>query len=134
MRFDKLTAKFQAALQDAQSMALAGDSGFIEAVHLMHALLQDNDSSVASVLAHSGANVSQIKQEIDKEIKSLPKVSGNGGEISVSRELGNILNLTDKEAAKRQDAYISTELFPLAALQENGELARILKKAGVVSG
>ena len=134
MRFDKLTAKFQAALQDAQSAALAGDCGFIEAVHLMHALLQDNDSSVASVLAHSGANVSQIKQEIDKEIKALPKVSGNGGEISVSRELGNILNLTDKEAAKRQDAYISTELFPLAALQENGELSRILKKAGVVSG
>ena len=134
MRFDKLTAKFQAALQDAQSMALAGDSGFIEAVHLMHALLQDNDSSVASVLAHSGANVSQIKQEIDKEIKALPKVSGNGGEISVSRELGNILNLTDKEAAKRNDAYISTELFPLAALQENGALARILSKAGVVSG
>ena len=66
MRFDKLTAKFQAALQDAQSAALAGDCGFIEAVHLMHALLQDNDSSVASVLAHSGANVSQIKQEIDK--------------------------------------------------------------------
>ena len=134
MRFDKLTAKFQAALQDAQSMALAGDCGFIEAVHLMHALLQDNDSSVASVLAHSGANVSLIRQEIDKAIKNLPKVSGNGGEIGVSRELGNILNLTDKEAAKRQDAYISTELFPLAALQENGELSRILKKAGVVSG
>ncbi|MBO7554783.1 MAG: ATP-dependent chaperone ClpB [Neisseriaceae bacterium] len=133
MRFDKLTAKFQAALQDAQSAALAGDCGFIEAVHLMHALLQDNDSSVASVLAHSGANVSQIKQEIDKEIKALPKVSGNGGEISVSRELGNILNLTDKEAAKRNDAYISTELFPLAALQENGALARILSKAGATS-
>ena len=133
MRFDKLTAKFQAALQDAQSAALALDSGFIEAVHLMHALLQDNDSSVASVLAHSGANVSQIKQEIDKEIKSLPKVSGNGGEISVSRELGNILNLVDKEAAKRNDAYISTELFPLAALQENGALARILSKAGATS-
>ncbi|MBQ9182638.1 MAG: ATP-dependent chaperone ClpB [Neisseriaceae bacterium] len=133
MRFDKLTAKFQAALQDAQSMALAGDCGFIEAVHLMHALLQDNDSSVASVLAHSGANVSQIKQEIDREIKALPKVSGNGGEISVSRELGNILNLTDKEAAKRNDAYISTELFPLAALEENGALARILSKAGATS-
>ena len=134
MRFDKLTAKFQAALQDAQSAALAGDNGFIEAVHLMHALLQDNDSSVASVLAHSGANVSLIRQEIDKEIKSLPKVSGNGGEISVSRELGNILNLVDKEATKRQDAYISTELFPLAALQENGALARILSKAGVTTG
>ena len=133
MRLEQCTAKFQAALQKAQTTALTGDCSFIEAVHVMQALLEEQDSTVASVLSHTGVHLPQIKQEVSQAIQALPKVSGNGGEISVSRELGNILNLMEKEAAKRQDAYISTELFPLAALQENGALARILSKAGVTT-
>ena len=130
MRFDKLTAKFQQALQEGQSMALAGDCGYLEAVHVLKALLDDNDSGCAALLAHAGVNVAQVKQGVQAAISALPKVSGQGGEILPSRELQNILNLMDKAAMKRGDAYIASELFLLAAVQENGSTGKILKQAG----
>ena len=130
MRFDKLTAKFQEALQDAQSMALAQDVGYLEAVFVLKALLDDQDSGSSALLAQANVNVAQVKQQIEATISGLPKVSGQGGEILPSTELQHILNLMDKAAAKRNDAYIASELFLLAAVQENGQCGRILKQAG----
>nr|WP_279037829.1 ATP-dependent chaperone ClpB [Snodgrassella alvi] len=131
MRFDKLTAKFQQALQDAQSLALGQDAGYLEAVFILKALLNDNDSGCAALLTQAGANVAQVKQQVDSTINGLPKVSGQGGEILPSTELQHILNLMDKAAIKRNDAYIASELFLLGAVQENGQCGRILKQAGV---
>ncbi len=130
MRFDKLTAKFQQALADAQSMALADDSGYLEAAHVLQAMLNDTEGGTAALLAHAGVNVAQVKQAVQQAIVNLPKVSGQGGEILPSRELQNILNLMDKAASKRGDDYIASELFLLAAVQENGTLGKILKQAG----
>ncbi|MCS4533237.1 ATP-dependent chaperone ClpB [Neisseria montereyensis] len=129
MRFDKLTAKFQQALADAQSLALAADNGYLEAGHVLKALL-DNDGGTAAMLAHAGINVPQVKQQLDQSLNSLPKVSGNGGEILPSRELQAVLNLMDKAATKRGDAYIASELFPLALVQQNDATGKILKNAG----
>ena len=131
MRFDKLTAKFQQALQDAQSLALGQDAGYLEAVFILKALLNDNDSGCAALLTQAGANVAQVKQQVDSTINGLPRVSGQGGEILPSTELQHILNLMDKAAIKRSDAYIASELFLLGAVQENGQCGRILKQAGV---
>ncbi|MBI0129301.1 ATP-dependent chaperone ClpB [Snodgrassella sp. W8124] len=131
MRFDKLTAKFQQALQDAQSLALGQDAGYLEAVFILKALLNDNDSGCAALLTQAGANVAQVKQQVDSTINGLPRVSGQGGEILPSTELQHILNLMDKAAIKRNDAYIASELFLLGAVQENEQCGRILKQAGV---
>ncbi|AHN28619.1 ClpB protein [Snodgrassella alvi wkB2] len=131
MRFDKLTAKFQQALQDAQSLALGQDAGYLEAVFILKALMNDNDSGCAALLTQAGANVAQVKQQVDSTINGLPRVSGQGGEILPSTELQHILNLMDKAAIKRNDAYIASELFLLGAVQENGQCGRILKQAGV---
>ena len=131
MRVDKMTTKFQQALADAQSMALAQDHGFIEPLHLMLALLQQEDGGTASLLARAGVNVAPLKANLQKAMARLPKVEGQGGEINVSRDLGNLLNLTDKEAAKRGDQFIASEMFLLTAAQDKGELGRILKEAGL---
>lgn len=130
MRFDKLTAKFQQVLADGQSLALADDSGYLEAAHVLQAMLNDAEGGTAALLAHAGVNVAQVKQAVQQAITNLPKVSGQGGEILPSRELQNILNLMDKAASKRGDDYIASELFLLAAVQENGTLGKILKQAG----
>ena len=131
MRYDKLTTKFQAALQEAQSQAIANDSGYLEASHVLHALLNDDNSGIGALLVQSGGNVAQIKRDIQVAVQALPKVSGNGGELNASRELQNALNLMDKAAVKRGDAYIASELFLVGLLQENGATGQILKKAGV---
>ncbi len=130
MRIDKLTTKFQQALADAQSMALAHDSGFIEAQHLLAALLDQQDGGTGSLLQRAGVNVAQLRKALAEAIARLPKVEGQGGEISISRDLNNLLNLTDKEAAKRGDQYIASELFVLAASQDKGETGRLLKQHG----
>ncbi|UOO75876.1 ATP-dependent chaperone ClpB [Neisseria sp. Dent CA1/247] len=130
MRFDKLTAKFQQALADAQSLALAADNSYLEAGHVLKALLDDAEGGTAALLSHAGVNVPQIKQQLTQTLNSLPKVSGTGGEILPSRELQAVLNLMDKAAVKRGDAYIASELFPLALVQQNDNTGRILKNAG----
>lgn len=130
MRLDKLTAKFQQALQTAQSMALAADAGYLEAAHVLKALLDDKDSGTAALLAHAGIDIAQVRQGIQATLNSLPKVSGQGGEMPASTELQHILNLMDKAAAKRGDSYIASELFLLAAVQEKGKAGEILRKAG----
>jgi len=131
MRFDKLTTKFQQALADAQSMALGNDSGFIEPQHLMVALLDQEDGGTASLLARAGVAVPKVKAALVKSIERLPKVEGTGGEIGASRELSNLLNLTDKEAVKRGDQFIASELFLLALADDKGETGRVLKENGL---
>lgn len=130
MRYDKLTAKFQQALAEAQSLALAADSSYLEAGFVLKALLDDQNSGAAALLAHSGVNVPQVKQRLQQHLNSLPKVSGQGGDILPSRELQAVLNLMDKAATKRCDAYIASELFLLALVQQNDATGKILKEAG----
>ncbi|MFC5921499.1 ATP-dependent chaperone ClpB [Neisseria weixii] len=130
MRFDKLTAKFQQALQESQSLALAADNGYLEAGHVLKALLDDQNSGAAALLAHAGVNVAQVKSGLQTLLGSLPKISGNGGEILPSRELQAVLNLMDKAAMKRGDAYIASELFLLALVQQNDATGKVLKNAG----
>ncbi|MGO9443848.1 MAG: ATP-dependent chaperone ClpB [Thiobacillaceae bacterium] len=130
MRFDKLTSKFQQALSDAQSLAVGGDQQFIEPLHLMAALLSQEEGGAASILAKAGVHTAALKAAISQALGRLPKVEGHGGEVSISRDLNNLLNLTDKEAQRRGDQYISSELFLLAAWDDKGELGRLLKQHG----
>jgi ATP-dependent Clp protease ATP-binding subunit ClpB len=131
MRIDKLTTKFQQALADAQSLALASDNGFIEPQHLLAALLAQEDGGTASLLQRAGANAAPLRKAVDEAIARLPKVEGTGGEITVSRDLNNLLNLTDKEATRRGDQFIASELFLLAAAKDKGDTGRLLKQSGV---
>ena len=130
MRFDKLTTKFQQALADAQSLAVGADNPFIEAPHLLLALINQQDGGTSSLLSHSGLSVGPLKAALGQAIERLPKVEGQGGEVSVSRDLSNLLNVTDKEAQKRGDQYIASELFLLAACDDKGETGRLLKQHG----
>ncbi len=130
MRFDKLTTRFQQALSDAQSMAVGQDHAYIEPQHLLLSLLQQEDGGTASLLQRSGANVAPLRDALKKSVERLPKVEGTGGEVTTSRDLGNLLNLTDKEAQKRNDQFIASEMFLLAALQDKGEIGALLKQHG----
>jgi ATP-dependent Clp protease ATP-binding subunit ClpB len=130
MRFDKLTTRFQQALADAQSIAVGQDNPYIEPQHLLLALLQQEDGGTASLLQRAGANVPPLRDALKKSMERLPKVEGTGGEINVSRELGNLLNLADKEAQKRGDQFIASEMFLLAAFQDKGETGNLLKQHG----
>ena len=131
MRFDKLTTKFQQALSDAQSLAVGQDNQFIEPQHLLLALLDQEDGGTSSILQRAGGNVGGLKPALHKAIERLPKVEGHGGEVSLSRDLNNLLNLTDKEAQKRGDQFIASEIFLLVAAQDKGETGRLLKESGV---
>jgi len=131
MRFDKLTTKFQQALADAQSLALGHDAGFIEPQHLLAALLAQEDGSTTSLLARAGVQVPRLQAALKQAIANLPKVEGTGGEIGISRDLNNLLNLTDKEATKRGDQFIASELFLLALADDKGPTGRLLKEQGL---
>ena len=134
MRQDKLTAKFQAALADAQSLALGRDHQILEPAHLMLALLDSSGGTVRPLLMKAGADVNKLRSELGALLDKLPKVEGTPGEIHASNDLTRLLNVTDKLAQKRGDQYISSELFVLAAFEDKGPLARILKDAAVVRG
>ncbi len=130
MNIEKFTTKFQQAIAEAQSLAIGKDNQFIEPVHLLSALLNQQDGSVAPILTASGVNVAALRNELNNELAKLPQVSGNGGDVQLSRQLLNLLNLCDKLAQQRQDKFISSELFLLAALEEKGAVREILKKCG----
>ena len=134
MRMDKLTTKFQLALADAQSLALGRDNQFIEPVHLMLALLDQEGGSVRHLLTRADVNVNALRSKLGEALERLPQVEGAGGDVQVSNDLGRMLNLTDKLAQKRGDQFISSELFVLAALKDRGELGRRLKDSGAVTG
>lgn len=133
MRMDKFTSKFQMALADAQSLALGNDHAVIEPVHVMKVLLEQEGSDISSLLTKAKVNVPKIRTEVEAAIKRLPKVEGTGGEVHISNELNRILNLMDKLAQKRKDQYISSELFPLGAVEDNGTLGEILRQCGATT-
>jgi len=130
MRFDKFTTKFQQAFADAQSLAVGHDNPYIEPQHLLLALLQQEDGGTASLLARAGVNVPALKTALNGAIERLPKVEGQGGEVNVSRELSNLLNLCDKEAQKLGDQFIASEMFLLALTQDKGDTGRLIKQHG----
>ena len=131
MRLDKLTTKFQQALADAQSLAIGHDNQMIEPQHLLLALLQQDDGGTASLLAQAGVNVQSLKASLDQAVDRLPKVEGHGGEVQIGRDLTNLLNLTDKEAQKRGDQFIASEMFLLAVCDDKGETGRLAKQHGL---
>lgn len=130
MRLDKLTTKFQQALADGQSLALGNDNPYIEPIHVLSALLAQEDGGTASLAARAGVNLARLRESLKQAISGLSKVEGAGGEVQISRELNNLFNLTDKEAQKLGDQYISSELFLLTLASEKGEAGRLLKEAG----
>ena len=130
MRFDKFTTKFQQAFADAQSAAVGGDHAYIEPQHLLYALLGQQEGGTAALLQHAGVNISGLRGALKSALERLPNIEGTGGEVTISRDLGNLLNLTDKEAQKRGDQYIASELFLLALTQDKGETGRLLKQHG----
>ena len=131
MRMDKMTGKFQEALADAQSLAVGRDHQFIEPVHLMTALLDQEGGTTRHLLANCNVNVNALRSQLSQMLDAMPSVEGTGGDVLVSNNLGRLLNLTDKYAQKRGDQFISTELYLLAALEDKGELGRVLKQAGL---
>ena len=131
MRQDKLTTKFQEALGEAQSLALAHDNQVIEPVHILAAVLADGEGSSRSLLERAGVNVQSLTREVNATVERLPKVSGTGGDVQISRDLMNLLNLTEKEAMKRGDEFISTEMLLLALTEDRSEAGRLAKNAGL---
>ena len=134
MRIDKLTTQFQQALADAQSLAIQHDNQYIDPLHLLAALIAQADGSARALLEQAGVRVPALKTAIDAAIKRLPQVSGTGGDVQVSRELTNLLNLTEKEATTRGDQFIASELFLLALADDssrNVEAAKLAKEHGL---
>ncbi|MFO7858079.1 MAG: ATP-dependent chaperone ClpB [Ectothiorhodospiraceae bacterium] len=130
MRMDKLTTKFQTALQDAQSLAVGRDNQFIEPVHLMVALLDQEGGTVRHLLNQASINVNFLRSQLGDAMERLPSVQGGDGQVQLSNDLGRLLNQTDKLAQKRGDQYISSELFVLAGAEDKGNLGELLRKAG----
>ena len=134
MRMDKLTSKFQMALAEAQSLAVGQDHQFIEPAHVMVALLDQQGSTVRGLLTKSGANVNLLRSQLGDALDRLSKVEGAGGEVHIGNDLTKLLNLTDKLAQEREDQYISSELFVLAALDDKSPMLSIMQQAGAVRG
>lgn len=131
MRFDKLTTKFQQAINDAQSIALGADNSAIDAPHLLLALLNQEDGGSAALLGRAGVQVAALKNSLNAAINDLPKSTESNGEIAISRDLNNLLNLTDKLAQKRNDSYIASEMFLLALADDKGITTKLLKQHGL---
>ena len=131
MRMDKLTSKFQLALQDAQSLALSNDHQHMEPVHVMVAFLDQEGGSARGLLSKAGVNINALRLQLGEQVDNLPIVTGgDAGEAHVSGDLNRLLNVTDKMAQQRGDQYISSELFILAATGDKGKLGQVLKANG----
>ena len=130
MRQDKLTTRFQQALAEAQSLALGRDHQLIEPAHVLLALLEQQGGGTRPVLQKAGGNVARLRADLVAALDKMPKVEGRAGEVHVSNDLQRLLNVTDKLAQQRGDQYISSENFLLAAFEDRGSLARLLKDAG----
>jgi len=131
MRLDRFTSKFQIAISDAQSLALGRDHQYIEPVHLMVALLDQNGSPIRPLLTMLDVDVTHLRSKLSEMLDRLPKVSGIGGDVQLSSSMGTVFNLCDKVAQKRQDSYISSEVFLLAVLEDRGPLGQLLKEMGL---
>jgi len=134
MRMDKLTSKFQMALADAQSLAVGRDHNYIEPVHVMVALLDQEGGTARHLLTQANVNTNLLRSQLGEQMDRLPVVEGTSGEVHISNDLTRLLNLTDKLAQKRKDQYISSELFALAAVEDKGELGELLRSAGASRG
>ena len=119
------------ALADAQSLAVGKEHQFIEPSHVLMAMLDQEGSSTINLLKSAGADTNQLRQELDSALKRIPTVSGNQGNIHISKNLERLLNISDKLAQQRNDQYISSELFLLAAMSDKNELSDLLKNAGL---
>ncbi|WP_025674654.1 ATP-dependent chaperone ClpB [Salinivibrio socompensis] len=133
MRLDRFTSKFQIAISDAQSLALGRDHQYIEPVHLMTALLNQDSSAIRPLLTMLNVDVSQLRSSLSELLDRVPQVTGTGGEVQLSNHLGNLFNLCDKISQKRKDKYISSELFVLAAVEDKGPLGELLRSHGLTS-
>ena len=134
MRMDKLTTKFQMALSEAQSLAVGRDHQYIEPAHVLAALLDQDGGTTRPLLAKADVNANALRSKLGQLLDRLPSVEGSGGDVHISNDLTKLLNLTDKFAQQRGDQYITSELFVLAALEDKGELGRLLKESGVSKG
>jgi len=130
MRMDRLTSKFQAVIADAQSLAVGRDNQFIEPIHLMTAMLDQDGSTVRHLFSNSGVNVNSLRSQLGEALEQLPQVQGMAGDVHLSQDLGRLLNVTDKLAQQRKDQFISSELFVLAAVEDKGKLGELLRKLG----
>jgi ATP-dependent Clp protease ATP-binding subunit ClpB len=130
MRMDKFTSRFQQALSDAQSLAVGRDHNLIEPVHVLTALLDQSGGSTRPLLAQAGVNVPLLRERLGEALEKLPKVSGQAGSVSAGNGFVRLLNVADKLAQQRGDAFIASELFVLAALEDDGDAGRALKAAG----
>ena len=130
MRLDKLTTRFQEALADAQSLALGNDNPYIEPIHLLLAMLRQPDGATKNLLARAGVNTGALDTALDRAIKHLPQVQG-GEQVQVGRDLGSLLQQTEKEGIKRGDQFIASEMFLLAAADDKGEAGRIAREHGL---
>lgn len=131
MRMDKLTSKFQLAIADAQSLALGRDNQYIEPIHIMLALLNQDGGSLRPIFADLEVDLSALRSQLSTELDRLPKVAGIGGDLQISAQLNTLFNLCDKYVQKSQDKFISSELFLVAACEDKGRLGDILKKLGL---
>jgi ATP-dependent Clp protease ATP-binding subunit ClpB len=131
MRIDKFTTRLQEALAEAQSLAVGRDHPYIEPQHLLAALLAQEEGGAGSLIAKAGGNPGALKKAVEESLNRIAKVEGTAGEVHISRELAQLLNVADKEAQKRGDQYIASELVLLAATGDKGETGRLLKQAGV---
>ena len=131
MQPERFTSKLQSALGDAQSLAVGKDHNYIEPVHLLLALLDQQGGSVRPLLVQSGANVNQLRTSVHQMFSDLPQVSSHDGELRFSPNMGKLFNLTDKLAQQRGDQYIASELFVLAMLDDKSGVGKLLSQAGV---
>jgi len=131
MRQDKLTTKLQEALSDSQSLAVGNDNPYIEPVHLLTALLNQDDGSARSLLQRAGVNVGGLTKALTGALERLPKVSGTGGNVQASRELVAVLNLADKESQKRVDQFISSEMVLLALTEDKSDAGTLARENGL---
>ena len=134
MRMEKLTSKFQAALGDAQSLAVGRDHQFIEPVHLMLALLDQQGGSIRSLFTHAGINLNLLRSQLGELLEKQVQVEGTNGDLHISNALAKLFNVTDKLAQQRKDQFISSELFVLAAMDEKGQLSDVLLSSGAKKG
>ncbi len=130
MRIDKLTSKFQLALADAQSLAVGQDHQFIEPAHVMVALLDQQGGSVRGLLTKAGVNVNLLRSQLGVVLERMPQVEGSAGEVHIGQDLSRLFNITDKLAQQRDDQYISSELFVLAAMDDKSPLKTVMEQAG----
>ena len=131
MRMDRLTSSFQVALSDAQSLAVGQDHQFIEAAHILSAMLAQKDGTIGNLLVKAGGDVATLRKRLREQQERMPKVQGHNGDVHLATRVARFLNIADKLAQQRKDKFIPSELFVLALLQDDNDSARLLLESGI---